>query len=81
MRICKEQLCRHQVSAEVGAGGAPGSGAGIALQPVMKTMVRQLPLKPMGGHVGAEIHLEPVEEPHAGAGNPAVGCDPGGSLC
>ncbi|GAB0185306.1 junction-mediating and -regulatory protein-like [Grus japonensis] len=37
-----------KVSAEGGAGGAPGAGAEIPLQPMEKTMVKQaVPLQPM----------------------------------
>jgi len=47
-----------------GGGGAAGIGAEIPLQPVMKTMVRQaVPLEFMEVHGGAEIHLQPVEDP------------------
>ena len=36
----------------------------IPLQPVVKTMVRQVvPLQPMDVHGGADIHLQPVEDP------------------
>ena len=53
-----------KVSEEGGGGGAPGAGAEIPLQPVGKTMVRQaVPLQPMEVHGGADIHLQPVEDP------------------
>ena len=53
-----------KVSEEGGGGGAPGAGAEIPLQPVVKTMVRQaVPLQPMEVHGGADIHLQPVEDP------------------
>jgi len=46
------------------AGGDPGAGAEIPLQPVMKTMVRQVvPLQPMEIHGAADIHIQPVEDP------------------
>ena len=36
----------------------------IPLQPVGKTTVRQaVPLQPMEVHGGADIHLQPVEDP------------------
>ena len=36
----------------------------IPLQPLVKTMVRQaVPLQPMEVHGGADIHLQPVEDP------------------
>ncbi len=38
--------------------------AKIPLQPVVTTMVEQVvPLQPMEVHGGAEIHLQPVEDP------------------
>ena len=37
---------------------------GIPLQPVVKTMVRQaVPRQPTEVHGGADIHLQPVEDP------------------
>ena len=37
------------------------------LQPVVKTMVRQaIPLQPMEVHGGADIHLQPMEDPTPG---------------
>ena len=42
---------------------APEQGE-IPLQPMVKTMVRQaVPLQPMEVHSGADIHLQPVEDP------------------
>ncbi|GAB0180645.1 tRNA:m(4)X modification enzyme TRM13 [Grus japonensis] len=36
----------------------------VPLQPMEKTMVRQaVPLQPMEIHGGADIHLQPVEDP------------------
>jgi len=56
----EKQRCRS--SAQGGAGGAPGSGAEVPLQPMEKTMVRQaVPLQPMEVHGGADIHLQPME--------------------
>ena len=53
-----------KVSEEGGGGGAPGAGAEIPLQPMVKTMVRQaVPLQPMEVHGGADIHLQPMEDP------------------
>jgi len=47
-----------KVSEEGGGEGAPGTRAEIPLQPMMKTMVRQVvPLKPMEVHGGADPHL------------------------
>ncbi|PKU37917.1 protein pxr1-like [Limosa lapponica baueri] len=52
-----------KVSGEGGGGSAPGAGAEISLQPVVKTLVRQaVPLQPLQVHGGAEIHLQPVED-------------------
>ncbi|GAB0192682.1 hypothetical protein GRJ2_001733500 [Grus japonensis] len=72
-----------KVSAEGGAGGAPGTGAEIPLQPVEKTMVRQaIPLQPMEDDDGADIHLQPVEDPTSEQVDALTGgCDPMGSLC
>ena len=65
MRRCERNNSTDtKVSEEGGAGGAPGAGAEIPLQPVVKTMVRQaVPLQPMDVHGGADIHLQPVEDP------------------
>ena len=53
-----------KVSEEGGGGGAPGATAEIPLQPVVKSMVRQaVPLQPMEVHGGADIHLQPMEDP------------------
>ena len=69
-----------KVSEEGGGGGAPGTGAEIPLQPVVKTMVRQaVPLQPMEVHGGADIHLQPVEDPHRSRRMPKGRCDPVGS--
>jgi len=52
------------VSEEGGGGGAPGTRAETPLQIVMKTMVRQaVSLQPMEVHHGADINLQPVEDP------------------
>ncbi|GAB0180448.1 AN1-type zinc finger protein 5-like [Grus japonensis] len=70
-----------KASAEGGAGGAPGSGAEIPLQPMEKTMVRQaVPLQPMEDDGGADIHLQPMEDPTPEqVETPEGGCDPVGS--
>ena len=53
-----------EVSEEVGGGGAPGTRAEIPVRRVEKTMVRQaVPLQPMEVNGGADIHLQPVEDP------------------
>ncbi|PKU47314.1 rna-directed dna polymerase from mobile element jockey-like [Limosa lapponica baueri] len=47
-----------------GGGGALGSRAEIPPQPVMKTMVTQaVPLQPMKVNSGADIYLQPMEDP------------------
>ena len=65
VRTCKRNSpADPQVSAEGGGGGAPGTGAEIPLQPVGKTMVRQaVPLQPREVHGGADLHLQPGEDP------------------
>lgn len=51
-----------------GERGAPGTEGEIPLQPVLKTMMRKdVPLQSVEVHVGADMRLQPVEEPHAGA--------------
>jgi len=53
-----------EVSEEGGEGGAAGTGAEILLQPMMKTKVRQaVSLKPMEVNGGAEVQLQPMEDP------------------
>ncbi|OPJ90406.1 hypothetical protein AV530_009191 [Patagioenas fasciata monilis] len=63
-RICeRNNSANAKVSEEGRGGGAPGAGAEIPLQPMLKTMVRQaVPLQPMEVHGGADIHLQPVED-------------------
>ena len=65
MRICeRKDSADTKVSEEGGGGGAPGTRAEIPLQPVVKTMVRQaVPLQPMEVNGGADIHLQPEEDP------------------
>ena len=66
VRTCKRTSpADPQVSEERGGGDAPGTGAEIPLQPVvMKTMVRQaVPLQPREVHRGADLHLQPREDP------------------
>ncbi|GAB0180080.1 epimerase family protein SDR39U1 [Grus japonensis] len=66
-----------QVTEEGGGGGAPGTRADIPLQPMEKTMVRQaVPLQPMEVHGGADIHLQPMEDPTSEqVETPEGGCD------
>ncbi|PKU35454.1 dtw domain-containing protein 2 [Limosa lapponica baueri] len=72
-----------EVSEEGGGGGAPGTRAEIPLQPVATTMVWQVvPLKPIVVNGGADIHLQPVEDPTLEQVDaPKGGCDPMGSRC
>ena len=63
--ICeRNNLADTKVSEEGQGGGTPGTRAEIPLQPVVKTLVRQaVPLQPMVVHSGADIHLQPKEDP------------------
>ena len=65
MRICeRNHSAGTKVREEGGGGGAPGARAEIPLQPMVKTMVRQVvPLQPMEVNGGADVHLQPVEDP------------------
>ena len=65
MRICKRNNSADtKVSGKGEGGGVPGSRAEVPLQPMGKTMVRQaFPLQPIEVHSGADIHLQPVEDP------------------
>jgi len=67
VRICeRNNSADTKVSEGGGGGGAPSSGAEIPLQPMEKTMVRQaVPLQPVEVHGGADLHLQPVEDPTA----------------
>lgn len=51
-----------EVSAERGED-APGTGAEMPLQHMVKSMVKSAPLHHMEGHGGAEIHQEPEKDP------------------
>ncbi|GAB0207606.1 AN1-type zinc finger protein 5-like [Grus japonensis] len=68
-----------KVSEGGGGGDAPGARAEIPLQ---QTMVKlAVPLQPMEVHGGADIHLQPVEDPMPEqVETPEGGCDPMGSL-
>jgi len=85
VRICgRNNSADTKVSGEGGGGGAPGAGAEIfPLHLVMKTMVRQVvPLQPMELHSGADIHLQPMEDPMLEQMDaPKGGCDPVGNPC
>ncbi|GAB0176617.1 anoctamin-4 [Grus japonensis] len=84
VRMCeRNNSADTKVSAEGGGGGAPGTRVEIPLQPLEKTIVRQaVPLQPMEVHSGADIHLQPVEDPMLEQVEAPEGdCDPVGSLC
>ena len=60
----RETTLQTSRSVKKGGGGAPGARADIPLQPMVKTMVRQaVPLQPREVHGGADIHLQPGEDP------------------
>ncbi|OPJ68736.1 hypothetical protein AV530_012827 [Patagioenas fasciata monilis] len=64
VRICERNSSAGTKASEEGGGNAPDAGAEIPLQPVVQTMVRPVvPLQPMEVHSGAEIHLQPMEDP------------------
>jgi len=65
VRICERNTSADtKVSEEGGGGGAPGTGAEVPQQLVVKTMVKQaVPLQPMEVHGVADIHLQPAEYP------------------
>ena len=69
-----------KVSEEGGGGDALGAGAEIPLQPMVKTLVRQVVPLPMEVHGRADIHLQPVEAPTPEQVDTSEGgCDPVGS--
>ena len=65
VRICERNSPTDtKVSEEGGGGGASGTSAEVPLQPVTQTMVRQaVPPQSMEINGGAEIHLQPLEDP------------------
>ncbi|OPJ67035.1 hypothetical protein AV530_016960 [Patagioenas fasciata monilis] len=65
VRICeRNNSADTKVSGEGRGGGVSGAEAEIPLQPVVQIMVRQaVPLQPMGIHSGADIHLQPMNDP------------------
>jgi len=65
VRLCESNNSADtKISEEGGGEGAPGATAEISLQLVEKTIVRQtVPLQPMKVHGGADIHLQPMENP------------------
>ena len=79
MKICqRNNSADTKVSEEGGGGGAPGTGAGISVQPLEKIMMRQaVPLLPTELSGGADIHLQPKEYPMSEQVVTAKGgCDP-----
>jgi len=67
----KETTLQTPRSEEGERGGAPGAGAEIPLQPLVKTIVRQaVPMQPMEVHGGAPPAA--CGGPHAGAGGCAL---------
>ncbi|GAB0206670.1 hypothetical protein GRJ2_003132600 [Grus japonensis] len=79
VRICeRNNSADTKVSEEGRGGGTPGTRAEIPLQPMVKTMVRQVvPLQPMEVHGGADIHLQSMEDPMPEQVDaPKGGCDP-----
>ncbi|GAB0202867.1 hypothetical protein GRJ2_002752300 [Grus japonensis] len=84
MRICERNNSADTKVSEEGEGeGVPGIEAEVPLQPLEKTMVRQaVPLQPMEDDGGADIHLQPMEDPTLEQVEaPEEGCDPVGSPC
>ncbi|GAB0207745.1 AN1-type zinc finger protein 5-like [Grus japonensis] len=65
VRICeRNNSADTKVSEDRRGGSAPHARAEIPLQPMEKTMERQaVPLQPMEDDGGADIHLQPVEDP------------------
>jgi len=63
LRICKRNNSADSKVSE-GGGGAPGAGTEIPLLPIQKTMLRQaVTLQSMEVPSGADLHLQPVEDP------------------
>jgi len=82
VRTCeRNNSADTEVGEEGGRGDVPDAGAGIPLQPLMKTMVRQaVPLQPMEVHSEADIHLKPMEGTSCQSRwMPEGGCEPMGS--
>ncbi|KAJ7426843.1 hypothetical protein WISP_11984 [Willisornis vidua] len=59
-----ESPADNKISEEGGVGDAPAARAEIPLQPMVKTLLSQtVLLEPEEAHGGAEIHLQPLEDP------------------
>ena len=64
-----ESLADAKAREEGGRGCGVGAGIEIPLQPLRRTMVKQVvPLQPMEDHGGAGIHTAAHRGPQAGAG-------------
>jgi len=65
VRICEINSPGDTTVSEEGEEACvPGTGANLPLQPVEKSMVRQAaPLLLMEVYTGADIHLQPMEDP------------------
>ncbi|KAK4810932.1 hypothetical protein QYF61_013340 [Mycteria americana] len=74
LRTCeRNNSADTKVSEEGRRGGAPGTGAEIPLQSVVKTMVKQVvPLQATKDHGGTDIHPAALGGPHARAGGCAL---------
>ncbi|RMC10109.1 hypothetical protein DUI87_12907 [Hirundo rustica rustica] len=80
------RLCEKNNSADTQAskegGGAPGTRAEVPLHLLVQSPVSQaVPLQPMEVHAGAEIHVQPMEEPTLEQVDAEGVFDPVGSLC
>jgi len=53
----------NEVSEAGQGGGSPGAGAEIPLQPVQTMMRQAVSLQPMEVQGGADLHLQPMEDP------------------
>ena len=83
MRICeRNNSANTKVSEEGGEEVLQEPEQRFALQPMEKPIVRQaVPLQPLEVHGGADIHLQPVEDPTLEQVEaPEGGYDPVGSL-
>ena len=80
-RICeRNNPADTKVSEEGGGGDASGGGAEIPLQPVGKTMVRQVvPLQPREVHGEQISTCSPGRTPRRSRWVPKGGCDPMGT--
>ena len=65
VRVCeRNNSADTKVRAEGGERSAPGARAELPLQPTEQTMVGQaVPLQPMEAHGGADLHLQPMQDP------------------